>query len=61
MKKDKIIYYGIGICWIAALLFGMWTLYQQSMKRIPNGHTVFMMLFDAVMAAVFFIKARRTE
>ena len=61
MKKGKIIYYVISIGWIFALLFGIWTLHQQSLQSIPNGHTVFMMLFDAVMAAVFFIKARRTE
>ena len=61
MKKGKIIYYGISIGWSLALLLGIWTLYQQSLKSIPNGHTVFILLLDAVMAVVFFIKARKTE
>ena len=61
MKKGKIIYYVISIGWIFALLFGIWTLYQQSLNGIPNGHTVFMMLFEAVMAVVFFMKARKFE
>ena len=61
MKKGKIIYSVISIGWILAFLFGIWTLYQQSLNGISNGHTVFMMLFEAVMAVVFFIKARKSE
>ena len=61
MKKNKIIYYVISICWILAFLFEIWILYQQSLDGISNGHTVFMMIFQAVMAAVFFIKARKFE
>ena len=61
MKKNKIIYYGLSIGWILAVLFGIWRLYQQSLENTPNGHTVFMMLFSAVMAVAFFIKARKSE
>ena len=61
MKKYKIIYYGLSIGWIFSVLFGIWRLYQQSLENIPNGTTVFMILFSAVMAVVFFIKARKIE
>ena len=61
MKKTKILYYGIGIGWLLALLLMIWILYRQSLEQIPNGHTVFMMVFSAIMAVVFFLKARKIE
>lgn len=59
MKKNKIIYYGLSIGWILVVPFGIWRLYQQSLENISNGTTVFMMLFSAVMAVAFFIRARK--
>ena len=61
MKKNKILYYGLSLGWILAALLEIWILYRQSSEHISNGTTVFMIVFSAVMAVVFFIKAGKTE
>ena len=61
MKKNKILYYGLSLGWILAVLLEIWILYRQSSENISNGTTVFMIVFSAVMAVAFFIKAGKTE